>query len=195
MKSDNSRALSVKHDHVFVNKEQYSSEIRTWLVMFLCFAATIVEIVCGTIFHSIALVADGIHMSTHCLAFFIAAFAYSYGRKNHNNPLFVFGTGKVIELASFTSAIILFGIALIICYEAIIRIINPESVSNDAFPVAFVGLGVNIASGFLLSCQCGKKEGDSQTFDHGHSHGHNSEHYEYEPEPNDEHDESFIIQV
>jgi len=111
----------------------------------------IVEITCGLMFGSLALVADGIHMSTHAIAFFITAFAYSYSRKHANSPSYVFGTGKVGELAAYTSALILIGISLYILYDGINRFVYPEDIIFEkALPVAFVGLSVNIASGFIL---------------------------------------------
>lgn len=111
----------------------------------------IIEITCGIQFGSLALVADGIHMSTHALAFLITAVAYSYSRKHANNPAYVFGTGKIGDLAAYTSAIILIGIAIYIMYDGIYRIIFPEElVFVNALIVSFVGLSVNIASGLIL---------------------------------------------
>ena len=64
----------------------------------------VVEIAAGTIYGSMALVADGWHMSTHAAAMLIAALAYLYARRNAKNPRFTFGTGKVGDLAAFASA-------------------------------------------------------------------------------------------
>ena len=111
----------------------------------------VIEITCGVQFGSLALVADGIHLSTHALAFFITAVAYSYSRKHADDPMYVFGTGKVGDLAAYTSAIILIGIAIYIFYDGIYRFIYPEKIEFEkAFIVSFVGLTVNIASGLIL---------------------------------------------
>lgn len=111
----------------------------------------IIEITCGVQFGSLALVADGIHMSTHALAFLITALAYSYSRKHADDPMYVFGTGKVGDLAAYTSAIILIGIAVYIMYDGIYRFVYPEEiVFEKALIVSFVGLSVNIASGLIL---------------------------------------------
>jgi len=124
----------------------------------------VVEIVGGTVFGSLALVADGLHMSTHASAMLIAALAYSYARKHARDERFVFGTGKLGDLAGFTSAVILAMIALLIGYEAIMRFLSPIPIHfNEAIPIAVVGLGVNIASAWLLS---------GGEHHHGHHHGH-----------------------
>ena len=112
---------------------------------------------------SIALVADGLHMSTHAGALLLAALAYTYARKHADDPRFTFGTGKFGDLAGFTSAIILAMIALLIGYEFVSRLFSPVPIHfAEAIPIACLGLAVNIASAWLLS------GGDH----HGHSHGH-----------------------
>jgi len=111
----------------------------------------VIEITCGVQFGSLALVADGIHMSTHALAFLITAVAYSYSRKHADDPMYVFGTGKVGDLAAYSSAIILIGIAVYIMYDGIYRFVYPEEIEFEkALIVSFVGLTVNIASGLIL---------------------------------------------
>src|SRR5271155_657888 len=113
------------HSHVFLGEGHEKSERKTWAVIWLCGAMMIAEIVGGLLFGSIALVADGMHMSTHAGALLLAALAYSYSRKHANDPRFTFGTGKLGDLAGFTSAIILAMIALLIGYEAVSRFIEP----------------------------------------------------------------------
>ncbi len=126
----------------------------------------IAEIVGGLLFGSIALVADGLHMSTHAGALLLAALAYTYARKHAANPSFSFGTGKLGDLAGFTSAVILAMIALLIGYESVSRLFDPVPIHfAEAIPIAGVGLGVNIASAWLLS------GGDHH---HGHVHTHES---------------------
>jgi cation diffusion facilitator family transporter len=151
------------HDHVFLGAGHEKNERRTWAVIALCSVMMLVEIVGGSLFGSLALVADGLHMSTHASAMLIAALAYSYARKHARDPRFVFGTGKLGDLAGFTSAVILAMIALLIGYEAIVRFLAPVPIHfGEAIPIAVVGLVVNIASAWLL-------HGDDH---HGHGHAH-----------------------
>src|SRR6202789_3883221 len=125
MIESNSGAWSAFHSHVFLGEEHDKSERRTWAVIWLCGAMMVAEIVGGLLFGSIALVADGMHMSTHAGALLLAALAYSYARRHANDPRFTFGTGKCGDLAGFTSAIVLAMISLLIGYEAIMRAISP----------------------------------------------------------------------
>ncbi|MDR3372932.1 MAG: CDF family Co(II)/Ni(II) efflux transporter DmeF, partial [Ancalomicrobiaceae bacterium] len=118
----------------------------------------------GLMFGSIALVADGLHMSTHAGALLLAALAYTYARKHADDPRFTFGTGKFGDLAGFTSAIVLAMIALLIGYEAVSRLLAPVPIHfTEAILIAALGLGVNVASAWLL--------GSGHDHGHGHSHG------------------------
>src|SRR5215831_9885302 len=102
------------HSHVFLGEGHEKNERRTWMVIALCSAMMVLEIVGGLLFGSIALVADGLHMSTHAGALLLAAIAYTYARRYANDQCFTFGTGKFGDLAGFTSAIVLAMIALLI---------------------------------------------------------------------------------
>jgi cation diffusion facilitator family transporter len=134
----------------------------------------LLEIVGGSMFGSLALIADGLHMSTHAGAMLIAALAYTYARKHATDSRFVFGTGKLGDLAGFTSAIVLAMIALLIGYEAISRFLSPVPIHfGEAIPIAVLGLLVNITSVWLLS---GGAHGHSHGHDHGRGHGHEDEH-------------------
>ena len=161
------------HHHVFLGEGHEQNERRTWMVIWLCGAMMIAEIIGGLLFGSIALVADGLHMSTHAGAFLLAALAYTYARKRTGDPNFTFGTGKFGDLAGFTSAIILAMIALLIAYESVSRLFSPVTIHfAEAIPIACLGLAVNIASAWLLS---------GSGHHHGHSHGQAHEghdHYE-----------------
>jgi cation diffusion facilitator family transporter len=133
--ASDSGASSAFHSHVFLGEGHEKNERKTWAVIALCGAMMIAEIVGGLAFGSIALVADGLHMSTHAGALLLAALAYSYARKHANDQSFTFGTGKLGDLAGFTSAIILAMIALLIGYESVSR--RPRSVRGwraAAFP-------------------------------------------------------------
>ena len=145
-------AYSTAHEHVFLGEGHEKNERRTWLVIWLCGAMMIAEIVGGLLFGSIALVADGLHMSTHAGALLLAAIAYTYARKRAGDPSFTFGTGKFGDLAGFTSAIILAMIALLIAYESVSRLFTPVAIHfAEAIPIAGLGLAVNVASAWLLS--------------------------------------------
>ena len=107
MNETNGGTAALRHSHVFLGEGHEKSERKTWAVIWLCGAMMIAEIVGGLLFGSIALVADGLHMSTHAGALLLAALAYTYARKYADNPRFTFGTGKLGDLAGFSSAIIL----------------------------------------------------------------------------------------
>jgi cation diffusion facilitator family transporter len=136
-------------------------------VIILCSVMMIAEIIGGALFGSLALIADGLHMSTHAGALLLAALAYSYARKYADDRSFSFGTGKFGDLAGYSSAIILAMIALLIGYEAVSRLLNPVAISfNEAIPIAVLGLAVNAVSAWLLS------GGHHHGHDHDHLHGH-----------------------
>jgi cation diffusion facilitator family transporter len=162
------------HSHVFLGEGHEANERKTWAVIVLCGIMMIVEIVGGGLFGSLALIADGLHMSTHAGAMLIAALAYTYARRHATDNRFVFGTGKLGDLAGFTSAIVLAIIALLIGYEAIQRFFDPVGIAfNEAIPIAVVGLLVNIVSAWLLSGgeHHGHSHGGSRGHSGGHSHG------------------------
>jgi cation diffusion facilitator family transporter len=171
--SETAGVVPYRHSHVFLGKGHEKSERKTWAVIWLCGVMMVAEIVGGLLFGSIALVADGLHMSTHVGALLLAALAYTYARKHSNDARFTFGTGKMGDLAGFTSAIILAMIALLIGYESISRIFVPVPIHfAEAIPIACLGLAVNVASAWLLSSGGDHNHGHS----HGHSHGHAEEH-------------------
>src|SRR5579859_2101344 len=163
MSTDTKTAEPPFHQHVFLGEGHDRSERRTWTVIWLCGAMMCAEIIGGLLFGSIALVADGLHMSTHAGALLLAALAYTYARRHAGNANFTFGTGKFGDLAGFTSAIVLAMIALLIGYESVTRMLAPVQIHfAEAIPIACLGLAVNIASAWLLS---------SGGHHHGHSHG------------------------
>ena len=156
--------------HVFLGEGHERNERRTWMVIALCTFMMAVEIVGGLLFGSIALVADGLHMSTHASALLLAALAYRYARHYANDERFSFGTGKLGDLAGFTSAIVLAMIAILIGYEAIARFIWPVAINfNEAIPIAGLGLLVNVASVLLLN---GGARGHEHEHRHAHAHSH-----------------------
>lgn len=165
------------HDHVFLGADHERAERRTWAVIILCSAMMIAEIVGGALFGSLALIADGLHMSTHAGALLLAALAYTLARRYAYDRSFTFGTGKFGDLAGYSSAIVLAMIALLIGYEAIERFLNPVPISfNEAIPIAVVGLAVNVASAWLLSG--GHDHAHGHAHGHSHDHGHAHDHHE-----------------
>lgn len=172
---------SLEHEHVFLGHNHERNERRTWLVIALTTVMMIVEIAAGTIYGSMALVADGWHMSTHAAAMLIAALAYLFARKNARNPRFTFGTGKVGDLAAFGSAIVLALVALLIGWESAVRLANPVPISfQQAIFVAVIGLIVNLVSAWLLHDDPNHHHhghgGHMQDHDHDHYHDHNHAH-------------------
>jgi cation diffusion facilitator family transporter len=171
VKPDQQPAFVPAHTHVFLGSDHQSAERRTWIVISLCGFMMLAEIIGGALFGSIALIADGLHMSTHAGALLLAALAYRYARKHANDPGYTFGTGKLGDLAGYSSAIVLAMIALLIAYEAAGRLFNPVAINfAEAIPIAVAGLTVNIASAWLLSGRGHKHHphGHEQADDHDH---------------------------
>ena len=157
-----------QHHHAFLGARHDRHARRTWLVVALTAAMMVAEVAGGSIFGSMALVADGWHMATHAGALAIAGFAYHFARKHVHDPRFTFGTGKVGELAGFASAVILALVALLIGYESVQRILSPVPIGfSEAIAIAVVGLAVNVVSAFLL-----REDHDHHHDGHGHGHHH-----------------------
>jgi cation diffusion facilitator family transporter len=153
------------HEHVFLGAHHARNERKTWAVIALCGAMMAAEIVGGLLFHSMALIADGLHMSTHAGALLIAAMAYTYARRHARDPRFAFGTGKLGDLAAFTSAVALALVALLIGVESVGRLLHPVSIAfREAIVIAALGLCVNLASAWLLR--------DEPDHDHHHADQH-----------------------
>ena len=162
------------HSHAFLGSKHLENERKTWLVVLLTATMMVVEIIGGMFYGSMALVADGWHMSTHAGALAISAFAYRYARNHAHDPRFTFGTGKLGELAGYSSALILIMIALIIAYESAVRLLNPVAIGFDeAIAIAVVGLGVNLASAWLL------RDDHDHGHHHHHDHGHGHHHHDH----------------
>ena len=169
-------AVSMSHSHVFLGEGHEHAERRTWGVIWLCTAMMALEIVGGMLFGSIALVADGLHMSTHAGALLLAALAYRYARRYATDARFTFGTGKLGDLAGFTSAIVLVMIALLIGWEAVSRLLDPVPIAfAEAIPIACLGLAVNIASAWMLGAGH-HHHGHGHDDGHEHGHGHDAAH-------------------
>src|SRR3981189_3738724 len=159
------------HEHVFLGESHEHNERRTWFVVALTAVMMIGEIAAGSLFGSMALLADGWHMATHAAALGIAGAAYLFARQHARNSRFAFGTGKFGDLAAFSSAIILAMIAVQIAYESAVRLAHPGPIAHgEAISVASLGLGVNLISAWLLR--------DSHDHHHGHGHFHGNHHHD-----------------
>src|SRR5580704_11758802 len=152
--------------HVFLGSGHGSAERKASLAAAVTALFMLVEIACGLAYHSMALLADGVHMATHVGALGLAAGAYWLARRHATNQRFTFGSGKFGDLAAFSSAIVLGITALVVALESIQRLINPAAVQyGDALLIAAIGLCVNLVSAFILK--------DSHSHDHGgHDHAH-----------------------
>lgn len=161
------------HDHVFLGTQHARNERRTWAVIALTTAMMVAEIVAGSVYGSMALVADGWHMATHAAALLIAALAYVFSRRHVRNRRFTFGTGKLGDLAGFASAIVLALIALLIGWESLLRFAAPVAINfNQAIVVAVIGLAVNLACAWLLRDDHHHGHDDHHHHDHRGHHSH-----------------------
>ncbi len=135
--------------------------------LWLTIAMMIVEIAGGWWFNSMAVLADGWHMSSHALALGLSAFAYSFARRQASHRHFAFGTWKVEVLAGYTSAILLLGIAALMTYQSIERLLQPQTIHyTEAMTIAAVGLAVNLLCAWWL------RGSHVHSHDHEHEHGH-----------------------
>ncbi|HEX4634617.1 MAG TPA: CDF family Co(II)/Ni(II) efflux transporter DmeF [Rhizomicrobium sp.] len=162
-------------DHVFLGQGHSRAESRAKWAAILTALFMGVEIVCGLLYHSMALLADGAHMATHVGALGLAAGAYWLARRHATSGRFSFGSGKFGDLAAFASAIVLGITALAVAAESLQRIVTPVAVQfGDALLIACIGLVVNLVSALIL------KDSDSPGHSHaghahgGHSHGHDN---------------------
>jgi cation diffusion facilitator family transporter len=162
-----------QHTHDFSTLNE-KGERRTQYVLILTAITMIVEIIAGSVFGSMALLADGWHMGTHVAAFMIAIFAYRYARKYAQSPTYTFGTGKVSVLGGFASAIALAVVALVMLLESLQRMIEPQMIQfNEAIAVAALGLFVNVVSAFILKDDHHHHHAHHNHHDHAHHHDHN----------------------
>lgn len=163
------------HDHVF-DTGSGAAERGTRAVMWITLVMMVVEIVAGWWFNSMALLADGWHMSSHALAIGLSAFAYAAARKYSRDRRFAFGTWKIEVLGGFASAIFLLGVAAMMALGSIERILSPQPIQyREAIVVAFVGLLVNVACALILGRA---HDHEHHGHGHGHSHGDHAHHHD-----------------
>ena len=158
------------HSHVFSEGNPLAERKTTWAVAITALMM-VVEIVGGYAFNSMALLADGWHMSSHALALGLAALAYGVARRLAHDPRFAFGTWKVEVLAGYTSAILLVLVAGSMLFQSVERLISPSPIHYDqAIAIATVGLLVNLVCAWLLK--------DGHRHDHGHGEHEHGPHHE-----------------
>lgn len=162
------------HDHVFDTGND-AAERSTRVVMWITAAMMVVEIAAGWWFNSMALLADGWHMSSHAVAIGLSAMAYATARRYARDPRFAFGTWKIEILGGFASAVFLLGVAVMMVVGSVERIVSPQPIQyREAIVIAVLGLVVNVVCAQIL----GKAHhhGHDPGHDHGHDHPHDHHH-------------------
>jgi cation diffusion facilitator family transporter len=163
------QARACTQPHAFHTGDQ-AAERRTRLVMLITLATMFVEIAAGWWFNSMALLADGWHMSSHAAAIGLSSLAYWAARRYAQDARFAFGTWKIEVLAGFTSALLLLGVAALMVGGSVERLISPQDIHyQEAIAVAVLGLVVNLACALILGHN--HAEGDEHGHHHGHHHG------------------------
>jgi cation diffusion facilitator family transporter len=153
--------------HIF-NEENRAGERGTRLVMLITAAMMVVEILAGWWFNSMALLADGWHMSSHAVAIGLSALAYGAARRYAHDYRFAFGTWKIEVLAGFASAIFLLGVAVTMAAGSVERLWAPRPIAfMDAVAIAVIGLVVNVVCALILH-----GAHDHHDHDHGGHHHH-----------------------
>jgi cation diffusion facilitator family transporter len=169
-----------RHEHVF-DQGNAAGQRGTRLVMWISAVMMVAEIAAGWFYNSMALLADGFHMSSHVLAIGLSAFAYSAARKYEKDHRFAFGTWKIEVLGGFASAVFLLGVVGLMLFGSAERLVTPEPIEYmQAIVVAALGLGVNVVSAFILgTAHHGSAPGhDHHHHDLDHDHGHAHQHHD-----------------
>ena len=158
------------HTHVF-EASSHAAERGTRAVMWITAVMMVVEIAAGWWFNSMALLADGWHMSSHAVAIGLSAFAYAAARRYAEDPRFAFGTWKIEVLGGFASAIFLLGVAAMMVVASVERIFSPQPIHyQEAIVVAVLGLAVNLVCALILGGAHDHHHDDHHDHEHGHHH-------------------------
>ncbi|RYY79616.1 MAG: cation transporter [Moraxellaceae bacterium] len=166
-------------DHAQFSSHNSGATRRTLWAVIITASMMVIEIVAGTIFNSMALLADGWHMSTHAIALAISLFAYLFSRKNAHNQRFSFGTWKIEVLGGYSSALLLMGVAIFMAGHAVDRMLHPQTIDyTPAIVVAIIGLVVNLVCARLLH-DSGHHHHEGH--DH-HAHSHHHSHHDHAPQ-------------
>lgn len=158
------------HSHQFDEGNPLAQK-RILLATILTAVMMLLEVIGGWIYNSMALLADGWHMSSHMLALGLAYMAYRAARHYAHDGRFSFGTWKIEVLAGYSSAILLSVVAVFMAFHSIERLLSPVQIHyNEAIPIAILGLLVNLLCAWLL-------HDDPSHHPHGHSHSHHAHHH------------------
>lgn len=164
-----------RHSHVFDEGNPLAERNTRWVVA-LTALMMVVEIAGGWFYNSMALLADGWHMSSHALALGLSALAYAAARRFARDTRFAFGTWKIEILGGYTSAVLLVGVAGLMLFQSIERLISPTEIHYDqAIGIAIVGLVVNLVCAWLLGGS-GHAHDHGHVHEHGHGHAHGQSH-------------------
>jgi len=156
-----------RHEHAF-DAGNAAGERGTRRVLWITAAMMVIEIVAGWFYNSMALLADGFHMSSHAIAIGLSVAAYAAARRHAGDSRYAFGTWKIEILGGFASAIVLLGVVALMVWSSVERLFKPEAIHYpEAMAVAVVGLVVNLVCAFIL--------GDAHH--HGHDNGHGHDHH------------------
>lgn len=163
----------VRQQATVLHEGNAAGERKTRRVVLLTAIMTVVEITAGLAFNSMALLADGIHMSSHATALGLSMLAYVFARRFARSPRFAFGTWKIEVLGGYTSAVLLVVVAVFMVYESVLRILAPASIVYDhAIAVACLGLVVNVLCAWWLRDDHDHGSGHEHGGTHGHRHHH-----------------------
>ena len=159
-----------QHSHIFDEGNPLAERNTLWAVV-LTALMMVVEIAGGWVYNSMALLADGWHMSSHALALGLSVLAYGAARRFAHDTRFAFGTWKIEVLAGFTSALLLMLVAGVMFYQSAERLIAPSPIQyNQAIAIALVGLLVNLACVWLLKGAHGHDHAEHHPHQHAHEH-------------------------
>ena len=174
-----------RHDHVF-DQGNAAGERGTRLVMWITAAMMVAEIAAGWWTNSMALLADGFHMSSHAVAIGLSAFAYAAARRHAGDSRYAFGTWKIEVLGGFVSAIFLLVVVALMVVGSVERLIAPQPIHyQEAVIIAVIGLGVNLVCALIL--------GDAHH--HGHDHHDHDHHGDHEHHHHDLNLKSAYVHV
>ncbi len=181
-----------EHSHSFGQDVKRPGESRTIFVIGITALMMIVEVAAGTIYGSMALLADGLHMASHAVALGINAFAYIYARRHAHDARYSFGTGKVNTLGGYTGAVLLAGFALVMAIESVERLFSPTAIAfNQAILVAVIGLVVNGVSVVILGEHHPPEAHDDVADEHA-EHAHYHDHHDHDDHDHHHHDHNLV---